>query len=128
LGKEKLYTPVLQTMARVVRQQRGDNDKVYSLHAPETSCIAKGKKNKKYEFGSKVSIASLSGSNVVVGIANFVGNPHDSKTLVPTLDEVAQWTGQQYARVLVGKGYRGHGQVGGTEGDYTRQGGPCKYL
>ena len=57
---------------------------------------------------------SLSGSNVVVGIANFVGNPHDSKTLAPTLDRVVQWTGQRYARVLVDKGYRGHGKVGSS--------------
>jgi transposase, IS5 family len=66
-----------------------------NLHAPEVSCIAKGKAHKKYEFGSKVSVASLSGSNVVVGITSFVGNPHDGKTLATALDEVAQWTGQQ---------------------------------
>jgi transposase, IS5 family len=59
--------------------------------------------HKKYEFGSKVSVASLSGSNVVVGIANFAGNPHDSKTLAPTLDQVAQCTRRRYARVLVEK-------------------------
>jgi hypothetical protein len=40
-------------MARIVSQQRGDKNKVHSLHAPETSCIAKGKAHKKYEFGSK---------------------------------------------------------------------------
>jgi transposase, IS5 family len=70
--------------------------------------------HKKYAFGSKVSVASLPGSNVVVDIANFVGNPHDSKTLAPTLDQVAHWTGRRYARVLVDKGYRGYGQVGGS--------------
>jgi transposase, IS5 family len=114
LGKEEMYAPMLQIMARIVRQQRGDNNKVYSLHAPEVSCIAKGKVHKKYEFGSKVSVASLSGSNVVVGITSFVGNPHDGKTLATALDQVARWTGQRYARVLVDKGYRGHGQVGGS--------------
>ena len=121
MGKEKLYAPVVQIMERIVSQQRGDKNTVYSLHAPETSCIAKGKVYKKYELGSKVSVASLSGSNVVVGIANFVDNPHDSRTLAPTLDAVVQWTGQRYARVLVDKSYRGHGQVGGTEGDYARK-------
>ena len=114
LGKEELYAPIVQIMERVVSQQRGDSNKLYSLHAPETSCIAKGKMHKKYEFGSKVSVASLSGSNVVVGIANFVGNPHDSKTLAPTLEQVTQWTGRRYERVLVDKGYRGHGQVGSS--------------
>jgi IS5 family transposase len=114
LGKEELYTPLLEIMERMVSQQREDKNKVYSLHAPEVSCIAKGKVHKKYEFGSKVSVASLSGSHVVVGIANFVGNPHDSKTLAPTLDQVVQWTGRRYERVLVDKGYRGHGQVGSS--------------
>jgi len=61
-----------------------------------------------------ISVASLSGSNVAVGIANFLGNPHDSKTLAPTLDQVVQWTGQRYARVLADKSYRGHGQVGSS--------------
>jgi transposase, IS5 family len=44
-----------------------------------------------------------------------VGNPHDGKTLVTALDQVAQWTGQRYQRVLVDQGDRGHGQVGGAE-------------
>ena len=114
LGQEKLYAPVVQTMERVVNQQRGDSYKVSSLHAPETSCIAKGKSHQKYEFGSKVSIASLSGSNVVVVIASFAGNPNDSKTLAPRLAQVEQRTGRQYERVLVDKGYRGHSQVDGS--------------
>ena len=67
LGQEKLYAPIVQTIERIVSQPRGDKHKVYSLHAPETSCIAKGKVHKKYELGSKVSVGSLSGSNVVVG-------------------------------------------------------------
>ena len=115
LGKEALYAPVLRTMERIVSQQRGDKSKVYSLHAPETSCIAKGKVHKKYEFGSKVSVASLSGSNVVVGISSYPGNPHDSKTLSSTLEQVKQYTGREYSRVLVDKGYRGHGDVGDRE-------------
>jgi transposase, IS5 family len=77
-------------MARIVSQQRGDKNKVYSLYEPAVSCIAKGKVHNKYAFGSKVSVASLSGSNVVVGITNSAGNPHDSKTLAPMLDQVAR--------------------------------------
>ena len=115
LGQSESYAPMLQIMARIVSQQRGDKNKVYSLHAPETSCIAKGKAHKKYEFGSKVSVASLSGSNVIVGISSLAGNPHDSRTLAPTLAQVKQWTGRSYERVLVDKGYRGHSQVDGSE-------------
>jgi transposase, IS5 family len=103
LGQAELYAPLLQIMERIVRQQRGDKQ-VYSLHALAVICIAKGKVHKKYAFGSKVSVASLSGSNVVVGITSFVGNPHDGKTLATALDQVARWTGRRYVRVLVDKG------------------------
>ena len=88
LGQEQLYAPMMATMTRIVKQKRSDKNKVYSLHAPETQCIAKGKVHKKYEFGNKVSVASLSGSNVIVGIGSHAENIHDSKTLSPLLDEV----------------------------------------
>lgn len=40
---------------------------------------------KQYEFGSKVSLATLPSSNVVVGIENFSSNPRNIKTLSVTL-------------------------------------------
>ena len=43
---------------RLLKQQRQDKNKLYSLHAPEVECIGKGKAHKKYEFGVKVSVAS----------------------------------------------------------------------
>ena len=92
LVKAELYEPLFQVMARIVSQQRGDKNKVYSLHEPAVSCIAKEKAHKKYELGSKVSVDSLSGSNVEVGITSFVGNPHDGKTLATALDAVVHWT------------------------------------
>ncbi len=114
LGKAGPYAPMLPIMERIVSQQRGDKNKIYSLHEPTVSRISKGKAHRKYALGSKVSVASWSGSHVVVGITSFAGNPHDGKTLATALDQVAQWTGRRYARVLVDKGYRGHGQVGGS--------------
>ncbi|XWN35703.1 MAG: hypothetical protein ROO73_02930 [Roseivirga sp.] len=80
-GQLAPHAPLLEVMTRIVEQERKDKNKVYSLHAPEVSCIAKGKAHQPYEFGSKMSVASLPGSNVVVGMLNFRGNPHDSKTL-----------------------------------------------
>ena len=35
-------------------RKEGDPPKLYSVHAPEVECIAKGKVHKKYEFGVKV--------------------------------------------------------------------------
>jgi transposase, IS5 family len=57
-GQEELYAPMLPIMARMVRPQRGDKRKGYSLHEPAVSCIAKGKAHKQDALGSKVSIAS----------------------------------------------------------------------
>jgi IS5 family transposase len=110
---------MLQIMARIVSQQRGDKNKVYSLHAPETSCIAKGKAHKKYELGSKVSVASFPGSNVVVGISSFTGSPHDSKTLSATIDQVKHWTDRSYERVLCRQGLPRSWCLSRYRGDYS---------
>lgn len=50
----------LLSLAHAVRhqQQRQRGKTIYSLHAPEIECIAKGKSHKPYEFGVKVSIAT----------------------------------------------------------------------
>jgi IS5 family transposase len=47
-------------LARRVHKQRyrQRGPKVYSLHAPEVECIAKGKAHRPYEFGVKVSVAT----------------------------------------------------------------------
>jgi IS5 family transposase len=58
---------------RVVNQKKEDKDKIYSLHAPEVSCIAKGKEHKKYEFGSKVAFAVSQKSNVIMAAVSFRG-------------------------------------------------------
>jgi IS5 family transposase len=43
---------------QVLAQQPKDKNKIYSLHEPDVSIIAKGKDHKQYEYGNKVSIAS----------------------------------------------------------------------
>jgi IS5 family transposase len=42
---------------QILIQKRFTRGKIYSLHAPEVECIAKGKAHKPYEFGVKVSLA-----------------------------------------------------------------------
>jgi transposase, IS5 family len=64
--QEERYAPMLPIMERMVCQQRGDQRQVYSLHEPAVSCIAKGKAPKQDALGSQVSVASWSGSHVVV--------------------------------------------------------------
>jgi transposase, IS5 family len=58
-GLEAGFAHLLSLSRRVREQERGQRGaKVYSLHAPEVECIAKGKAHKPYEFGVKVSVAT----------------------------------------------------------------------
>ena len=54
-----------------------DKNKLYSAHAEEVECIAKGKIHKRYEFGNKASIVTTSKNNWVVGAQSLKGNPYD---------------------------------------------------
>lgn len=98
---------VLVQAERIFRQQRGDTDKVYSVHAPEVECIAKGKAHKKYEFGCKVAMASTSKDNWIVGIDAIHGNPYDGHTLKQSLGQIKRIAGTEPKHAYCDAGYRG---------------------
>ena len=110
----KQYEEQLIIFNRVITQQKQDKNKIYSLHEPFTCCIAKGKAHKKFEFGSKVSFAVVPGVNIIVGIKNFNGNPNDTTTLQPALDNVEKISGIKFKNAIVDRGYRGKKEVNGT--------------
>ena len=99
---------------RLLAQRREDSHKLYSIHAPEVECIAKGKAHKKYEFGVKVSVATSTCSNFVVGMQSLPGNPYDGHTLTAALDQVARLTGERPVECFVDRGYRGHAETATT--------------
>lgn len=105
LDRDRLveYEPVLQLCQQITDQKKSDKNKIYSFHEPEVACIAKGKAHKKYEFGSKVSIAVGQQSGIILGVQTFKGNPHDSQTLQSTLEQIAK----KVKTVAVDRGYRG---------------------
>ncbi len=105
---------LLARIARLLAQRREDSHKLYSMHAPEVECIAKGKAHKKYEFGVKVGVATGTRSNFVVGMQSLPGNPYDGHTLVDSLDQVARLTGQRPLKCFVDRGYRGHDETDTT--------------
>jgi len=109
------YRQELLIFKAVIAQQRFDRDKIYSIHEPETSCIAKGKAHKQYEFGSKVSLAMLPKSNIIVGVLNFKGNPNDTITLKPTLDYAKKITGMKFDYAIVDRGYKVKRMIDETE-------------
>ena len=93
---------------RIHAQQRHDKNKIYSVHEPEVECIAKGKADKKYEFGNKVSVAVSSRGGWFVGSKSFTGNPYDGHTLAAQMKQVEKLLGKQIKEVHVDMGYRGH--------------------
>lgn len=109
------FAEQISIMERVLSQKKNDKNKIYSIHAPETACIAKGKEHKKYEFGSKVSILRTSRNGIIVGARSFTGNPYDGDTLAPALEQAERLREIQVERVLVDEGYRGRNRIGESE-------------
>ena len=108
------YQQKFALFQRVLAQKRHDTNKVYSLHEPDVSCIAKGKAHQPYEFGSKVSFAVIPKKNVIVGVVNHQGNPYDGHTLQSALEQVQRITGRRYPNAIVDRGYRGVTRIGST--------------
>jgi IS5 family transposase len=109
-GKLKLSEKQEQLVSvtrRIFMQQRTDHGKVYSVHAPEVECIAKGKVSKHYEFGCKVPIVTTSRQSWIVGIDAVHDNPYDGATLKPAFTQVKRLTGVRPEHAFVDKGFRG---------------------
>lgn len=94
---------------RLLAQKPKDSKKLYSLHEPAVDCISKGKAHKRYEFGTKVSIATTNRGGFVVGMRALPGNPYDGHTLSEALEQVEILTDQRPELAFVDRGYRGHG-------------------
>lgn len=103
------HAEVLDHAKRILAQERKTKGKLYSLHAPEVECIAKGKAHRPYEFGVKTSLATTHKEGFVVGIQTCPGNPYDGHTLGVQLEQVEKLTGKAPKLTFVDKGYKGHG-------------------
>ena len=109
---EAFLTPLIK--ARQIRGQkpRQRGWKLYSWHAPETECIAKGKAARPYEFGVKVSLTTTNkrckGGQFILHAKALPGNPYDGHTLREVIEETEALTGREIERAYVDKGYRGH--------------------
>jgi IS5 family transposase len=117
---DKDFQSLLKTSKRIFNQQRQDKNKVYSVHEPAVECISKGKAHKRYEFGSKVSVATTSRGGWFVGAQVFHGNPYDGHTLSATLEQVTKLV-RSPEHVFVDRGYRGHGYTGNIEVHVDKQ-------
>jgi len=94
---------------RLLRQKPKGKRKLYALHEPEVDCISKGKARVRYEFGTKVSVATTHREGFVVGMRAMAGSPYDGHTLREALEQVEILTDTRPRRAFVDRGYRGHG-------------------
>lgn len=105
---EPVFDELLYRARTLFYQKKHDKNKLYSLHEPDTVCISKGKAHKRYEFGSKVSLAVTNKDNFVVSCRALDGNPYDGHTLTSTITNVRKITGVRPQRCFVDRGYKGH--------------------
>ncbi len=92
------------------RKAQNGQPKLYAWHAPEVSCISKGKAGQPYEFGVKVDIASTFKGNLIVGAQAFHHNPYDGHTLHAQMEQATilmQDRAAQPMTAFVDLGYRG---------------------
>jgi len=92
---------------RLLQQKKTDKQKLYSLHAPETECITKGKARVKYEFGCKVAVTTTCKDPWVISIFAEHGNPYDGHTLKKSIAQSVRTTGIKVKEAFVDQGYRG---------------------
>ena len=109
IEKDDELVVMLQRANQLLKQQRKDKNKIYSVHAPEVECIAKGKVHKRYEFGNKASFVTTSKGNWIVGAQSLAGSPYDGHTLKGAVDQVERLTKRVLKHVYCDQGYRGHG-------------------
>ena len=117
LSEEKLkeYQSDLDLFTQVLNQKKEDKNKIYSLHKPFTSCISKGKAHKKYEFGNKIGLMINPKELVVLGIESYEGNPHDSRTIEPLLNQMERNLNYQPKEVIYDRGGRGIPEINGVQ-------------
>lgn len=113
--QKQAYEKDLIVFNLVLQQKRSDKNKIYSLHEPAVSCIAKGKEAKKYEFGNKSSLVVTKHSRIIVGAMAFEGNPYDGHTLDAQLCQIERLTGKLPRVAIVDRGYRGRKNIDETE-------------
>jgi IS5 family transposase len=98
---------LIEIAKQIFSQKKEDKRKIYSVKSPEVECIAKGKVEKHYEFGAKVSIVTSSKKGYVLAINALEQNVYDGASLVDSIAQMQSLVGQRPKQVFVDKGYRG---------------------
>jgi len=107
----------LELYKRAVNQQKNDKDKIYSLHKPFTTCIAKGKPHKQYEFGNKVGLITTGnkGRKIITAVKAFLGNPFDGHTIEPLLNQMEFNSLKLPKEIIYDRGGKGKSEIKGVK-------------
>jgi transposase, IS5 family len=109
------YQEEFELYYQILNQKRTDKNKIYSIHKPFTSCIAKGKAHKQYEFGTKIGLNTTFKTLIITAIKSFEGNPHDSKTMEPLLEQMEKNISHTPDEIIYDRGGKGLKEVGKTK-------------
>ncbi len=110
-----IYQNQFDLYYQVLNQKRTDKDKIYSIHKPFTACITKGKSHKQYEFGTKIGLTTTFKSLIITAIKSFKGNPDDSKTIEPLLEQIQSNINYTPKEVVYDRGGKGIKEIGNTK-------------
>lgn len=108
LPLQEYFTESLLLAKRLITQEKQSKDKLYSLHAPEAYCIAKGKVGKPYEFGCKVSLVVTHQQGLALSSQALHKNQFDGHTLSTSLQHAEAMAHVVIHQAFVDKGYKGH--------------------
>jgi IS5 family transposase len=115
------FAKLLALAERLLAQKKDSKNKIYSLHAPEVECIAKGKVHVKYEFGNKAAFVTTSREGFALGSMGLHGNPYDGHTAKGSIEQakrlcsVGEKPGRKFKRAYGDRGFKGHGYTGDVE-------------
>lgn len=107
LSRDEELAYLVSQSERLLKQEKNTPKKLYSLHAPEVECIAKGKAHKKYEFGCKVSVVTTCEEPWVLSVLAHHDNPYDGATLKECLNKAEENSHSKIESAFADKSYRG---------------------
>ena len=113
-GQRERYGEQINLYERMLKQKRGDKNKLYSLHEPHVYCMSKGKAHQRYEFGAKASITSTRDSGILIGALAFEHNIFDGHTVPAVLAQLKRVLGQVPGIGIADRGCRGKSKVNDT--------------
>lgn len=103
----ELHQEDFDTYKKVLKQKKGDKNKIYSLHEPKVYCMAKGKEHKRFEFGAKASIVTTATGGIILSAVSHEKNINDSKTLDEVLNKALEVRKKPIIEAICDRGYRG---------------------